>query len=155
MKAIAAILICLAIPAAFAREVVTRDRFTVNFTIPANACTVVPADVHLVGEGQFVASVIMDGSQITHMSTTVTVHGTATDANGNKYVFNHVDTFSRNAGGDQSPLVITATEVFYLIGLGDAPNVPLHGVFHTTVLPNGTVVVEFERETGAEGCFPG
>jgi len=140
MKAIATILICLSGVVSSQAEVVSRGTLPVHLTISRQARSFLSADGSSTGEGQFVARLTVDGNGVQHMGVTVTVHGTATDTNGNECVFDHVDTFNRPASCNESPSVITATGVFYLIGLGSVPDVTLRSV---------------QNVNGAEGCFPG
>lgn len=154
MKVIGAILICLCGVFSAPAEVVNRQSFPVQLDISTSTCSFLSADISGAGEGQVVVRATADGNGGQHLSVTVTAHGTATDTNGGSYVFNHVDTFTQTTSGHQAQ-VLTATEVFNLIGRGGAPNVKLQATFHITVLPDGSMAVLIDHVSGAEGCFPG
>jgi hypothetical protein len=153
MKTIATILLLLAAVTS-ASAAVSEGSFPVNLSISTSVCSLLPADLSGIGTGHFVARTIVTDNGLAHMGSMINIHGTATDANGNRYVFNHTDTFETVSGGT-SPSITTSTEKFSLIGLDGAPNVTLYATFHTTALPDGTVTASVDRVSGAEGCFPG
>jgi hypothetical protein len=155
MKTLAALLIALLAGASSSAEVMT-GKFPLNLFVSAADCPQLSADLSGNGTGNFVERFTVDDHGLFHLGFTFNAHGTATDADGNQYIFNHtdVDSFSGPASG--LPMEETFIENLNLIGQGGAPNVPLKGVFHIRILPDGTVTAFVDTSRGNEGCeaFP-
>ena len=155
MKAAAATMIILAaVSLAAAQTQTTRVTFPIN--ISQSSCPNLPGNLSGTVKGIVVTTMTIDSNGTVHLSETDTFHGTAT-AGGSQYVIAHNDTFQGNFPAANLPLTVTVTEKFLLIGQGGAPNLSVVGVFHLTMLPDGTVTafVDNERLVGSPGCFPG
>ncbi len=150
MKTLAVVAISFLALATASADVVGQDKFSVGFFVSAATCTQVPADISGSGQGHFVDRVTVDNTGSIHVGFTFNAQGTASDANGNQYVFNDADSFTLSgpAGGFET----TITEHFHLIGKGGAPNVKVKALLHITVLANGTVTAFVDKASGNEAC---
>ena len=154
MKTLAVVLISLLAVASASAEVLNQGSFPVSLFVPATECPQLAADLSGSGQGHFVERFSVDSNGIFHMGFTFNAHGTATDANGNQYVFNHADAFSFNGPASGLPKEITFSENFHLIGQGGASNLTLHGTFHIRILPDGTITAFVDTSRGEAACFP-
>jgi hypothetical protein len=93
-----------------------------------------------------------DGKGVTHVGLTFTAKGTATNSAGDKWIVSDADSSSSFTGvvGDE----FTFTENFRLIGQGKNANVTIRDVGHARIMPDGNVMVSFEKPFGfdAGGC---
>jgi hypothetical protein len=156
MKNPAMLLLVLLVGVVSAAGQAVTSTFPVSFFIPASQCPQISADISGSGLGHMVSRITVDNNGVLHGGFSFDIHGTATDANGAQYFINHNDVFSFNRPAATPPVELTFTEKFYLIGQAQAPNVSLQGVFHVTILADGTVksFVDNFKATGADGCFP-
>lgn len=130
----------------FAGEVVT-NTFPVSLVVNPATCPLVPPGTGIInGSGALTISVRtnVSGNGGLHVGVTVHGHGTATDENGDSWVWSDADSFepgSLNQSGDN--FETTIVEGFHLIG-PRGKKIIVHGVFHITIV-NGTPIVDFEK----------
>jgi hypothetical protein len=149
MKVLACAVLLLIAANATSAQTVTR--FPITGT--AANCPVAGVTITMTGEEQLVSLPIADGSSFVRI-----MHGTATDSNGNHYVFNDNDLLMVNFRNNATffPLVITSTEKVFLRGQGGATNVSLMRISHLTVVSPTQVTVDFEKNpqlVGSSGCL--
>src|SRR5262245_30794626 len=134
----------------------TQLRFAVDLTVPAfPVCPFTPPSAGaLTGTG--VLTVVIrtteDASGGTHIGSTIHGHGTATDANGRRWVWSDADLnnelFPSGNTSDHS-FSQTIREGFHAIG-PKGEKVMVMGTFHVTQV-NGSTVVEFEKGNHEDG----
>ena len=129
----------LLLTAANANASSQQSNFTINGAIlnPCNGETFTYA-----GSFHGVFNVTLDGSGGFHLESHDNIHVAGTGDQGNSYVGGEEDnlTFNGHVGIEQ-----TSTTSFSMISQGAAPNFEIHGVFHITVNPNGTVTAFFSN----------
>jgi hypothetical protein len=98
----------------------TVETFPVSFVLTSTTCSNLPADTELVGSGmgKSITTTRMDGDGVVTVVNSTHSHGTATDQNGNSYVFNYSNEFRATLeGGVYSGLM---TDSFVVAGHGPA-----------------------------------
>ena len=150
MKTTTFLLLLVALTAATA-EVSSQGTVAVGFFASAATCTKLPADISGGGQGHIVFRTTLDNNGILHVGVTFNARGTASDANGNQYVFNDADSLTFS-GPSSNGFEMTHTEDFHLIGKGGAPNVTVKALMHIRVTPNGDVTAFVEKASGNGAC---
>jgi hypothetical protein len=129
----------------------SQQRFSVALTVPAYpACPLTPpAAGELTGSGVLTILIrtTSDANGGTHVGTTITGHGKATDATGGAWTWSDADLNNEVIPGtgntSSNSFEQTRTENFHVIG-PKGQKIMVQGVFHITVV-DGTVIVEFEK----------
>jgi len=140
----------------------SRQNFSVALTVPAYpACPLNPTAGELTGSG--VLTILMrttsDANGGTHVGTTITGHGKATDVTGGAWTWSDADLNNEVIPGtgntSSHSFEQTSTENFHVIG-PKGQKIKVQGTFHITVV-DGTVKVEFEKgnHESAEFCESG
>lgn len=132
-----------------ATATVTREVLPVTLLVEAGTCPLLPAGIDTItGEGAiaFVFRTITNGNG-THVGVHVDNRGTATDSNGERWIWSDADLFFSLNSSSHS-LEQTKTESFHLIG-PKGQQVRIQGTFHITVV-DGTPVVELVRGNATE-----
>ncbi len=92
---------------------------TVGFVLSSDACDNLPAGTTVTGTGteKSITNVRTDRNGVTTISNSTHTHGTATDADGNTYVFNYSNQFRvSNTSTDQATFNGTMNDSFSLAG---------------------------------------
>jgi hypothetical protein len=112
MKNLAVVVIAAFLAVASASGQAVTSTSPVSFVIPASQCPQITADISGSGVMRTVAVATIANGTI-HEVFNFEIHGTAVDANGTRYIINHVDTFTfiRPVAGPP-PAELTATETF-------------------------------------------
>ena len=139
----------------------TQLRFAVDLTVPAYpVCPLTPPDAGVLTGTGFLTILIRttENAQGTHIGTTIHGHGTATDANGDRWIWTDADLNNElfpSGNTSSNSFSQTVRENFNVIG-PKGQKVMVKGTFHVTEV-NGTTVVEFEtgNHEDAEVCESG
>jgi hypothetical protein len=133
-------------------------RFPMNFVVSNPPCPKVAAT--LTGEAdvhQVIRSTKNDNGTY-RLDNLQVLQGTATDSDGNQYVFHDIDHFvitdSATAPQAQPPFVIKGTGKVALISLGKAPNIKLNMFIHQQFNADGSVVDLGSVFEGDISCDP-
>ena len=128
---------------AFAEEAFNA-RFPLHFVVSNPPCPKVAATVTGDGEVHQVIRSTKNDDGTYRIDTVQVLQGTATDSDGNRYVFHDIDLFVINgsAAAPQAkpPYIISGTGKIALISLGKAPNVKLNMFVDLQVNADGTIV---------------
>jgi hypothetical protein len=95
---------------------------------------------------------ITDSNGGTHIGTTIVGHGTATDINGERWIWSDADLNNElfpSGNTSSNTFTTTTVEGFHVIG-PKGQKVMVQGTFHITEV-NGRTVVEVERGNHEEG----
>jgi hypothetical protein len=121
-------------------------------------CPKVAATVTGEGEAHEVIRSTKNENGTYRLDNLLVLQGTATDSDGNKYVFHDIDHFvitdSATAPQAQPPFVIKGTGKVALISLGKAPNIKLNMFIHQQVNADGSIVDLGSVFEGDISCDP-
>ena len=141
------------IPPWTAEGATTVQKIPVIIDVDPSFCPEAPSAI--TGNGEFViqAHTTTSANGQMHVSVTASGHGVATDESGGVWTMSDGDNFVSFNGFVGQPMEMTKTENFHLVSHGAGSNILIHEVLHIKVLADGTVTVDFDKESGAsEGC---
>jgi len=99
------------------------ETFPVSFTLSSDACSNLPDGTTITGYGteKSITTVLVDASGIATLINATHAHGTATDQDGNVYVFDYSNEFrASNTNADPDEISGRMTDHFSLSGRGPA-----------------------------------
>ena len=114
----------------------------INTDIPVTTAVVNPCNAEFVplgGTEHFIFRVTYDNNGGGHVGIHENIQVTGTGDKGNSYVGNLANLYEGNAKvGSENTGMLS----FDVISKGSAPNFLMHGVFHVTINPDGTVTAQ-------------
>jgi hypothetical protein len=135
----------------------TVEEFPVNFVMTSADCANLPPGTTIVGSGTLksITTVRTDSNGVTTVSNNTHANGTATDQDGNTYVFNYANDFRVSNADDPEVFSGRMTDSFSLAGSGPARlNNGFQAVFTTDFTTFGTLDELNSRGDPLEGCDP-
>jgi hypothetical protein len=133
ISTVTSIALALALGGEVAAAGATIDTFPVSFTVTSGQCQYLPAGTTLTGSGteKSITTVRTDANGITTIENSTHAKGTATDNQGNTYVFNYSNSFRiSNSAARPNIFSGTMTDSFTVAGNGPAQ---LHNGFVATL----------------------
>jgi len=131
-------------------------RLPVHFVISNPPCPSVPSTVTGNGQAHQVIRATKNADGTYEIDMVQILQGTATDSNGNNYVFHDIDhiVIDSNAPQPLPPYTLRATGKIALISLGKAPNIKLKMLVNWQFNADGTVTDLGSVYEGDISCDP-